>query len=34
MEKFRLRNNEELQGNIIYEAKWYTEMSVKSKDEN
>ena len=34
MEEFRLRNNEELQGNVIYEAKQYTEMSVKSKDGN
>ena len=34
MEEFRLRNNEELQGNVVYEAKQYTEMSVKSKDGN
>ena len=34
MEEFRLRNNEELQGNVIYEAKQYAEMSVKSKDGN
>ena len=34
MEEFRLRNNKELQGNVIYEAKQYTEMSVKSKDGN
>ena len=34
MEEFRLRNNEELQGNAIYEAKQYAEMSVKSNDGN
>ena len=34
MEGFRLRNNEELQGNAIYEAKQYAEMSVKSNDGN
>ena len=34
MEEFRLRNNEELQGNVIYEAKQYAEMSVKNKDGN
>ena len=34
MEEFRLRNNEELQGNAIYEAKQYTEMSVQSNDGN
>ena len=34
MEEFRLRKNKELQGNVIYEAKQYAEMSVKSKDGN
>ena len=34
MEEFRLRNNEELQGNVIYEAKQYAEMSVTSNDAN
>ena len=34
MEEFRLRNNEELQGTVIYEAKQYAEMSVKSNDGN
>ena len=34
MEEFRLRNNEELQGNAIYEAKQYAEVSVKSNDRN
>ena len=34
MEEFMLRNNEELQGNAIYEAKQYAEMSVKSNDGN
>ena len=34
MEEFRLRNKKELQGKVIYEAKQYTEMSVKSKDGN
>ena len=34
MEEFRLRNNEELQGNVIYEAKQYAEMSVTSNDGN
>ena len=33
-EEFRLRNNEELQGNAIYEAKQYAEMSVTSNDGN
>ena len=34
MEEFRLRNNEELQGNVIYEAKQYAKMSVKNNDGN
>ena len=34
MDEFRLRNNEELQGNFIYEAKQYAEMSVTSNDGN
>ena len=34
MEEFRLRNNEELQGNFIYESKQYAEMSVTSDDGN
>ena len=34
MEEFRLRNNEELQVNFIYESKQYAEMSVTSDDGN
>ena len=34
MEEFRLRNNEELQGNFIYESKQYAEMSMTSDDGN
>ena len=34
MEEFRLRNNEELQGNFIYESQQYAEMSVTSDDGN
>ena len=34
MEEFRLRNNEELQGNFIYESKQYAEMAVTNDDGN
>ena len=34
MEEFRLRNNEELQGDFIYESQQYSEKSETSDDTN